>query len=270
MSYRTILVELQRNGSMEARLRATRALAARFEATLVGIHIVPTPFVPASYGEAAAYLGPRLLEEQRAASRQVRDEVRAIFERVCGTGSQAVWQEAEGDPGRLLVAAAHGADLVVTAKRDLPVLDVPAVVEELTLGAGVPVVMLPPDLMDVRGSGVLVAWNGSREAARAVREGLPFLRRAERVVMCAIGRRAIDSLDAAQAMVGRHGVTVTGERIDQPDGDAGEVLLAQAAAHGADLLIMGAYGHGRLRELVFGGATRHVLHEAKLPVLFGC
>jgi nucleotide-binding universal stress UspA family protein len=56
--------------------------------------------------------------------------------------------------------------------------------------------------------------------------------------------------------------------VDEPDGNAGEVLLAQAAAHAADLLVMGAYGHTRLREMVFGGATRHVLREATLPVLF--
>jgi nucleotide-binding universal stress UspA family protein len=57
--------------------------------------------------------------------------------------------------------------------------------------------------------------------------------------------------------------------VDEPEGNAGEVLLAQAAAHTADLLVMGAYGHTRLRELVFGGATRHVLRSATLPVLFG-
>jgi nucleotide-binding universal stress UspA family protein len=70
-------------------------------------------------------------------------------------------------------------------------------------------------------------------------------------------------------MLRRHGVAVQPEQLDQPDGDAGEALLAHAAALGADLLVMGAYGHARLRELVFGGATRHVLRAASLPVLFG-
>ena len=70
-------------------------------------------------------------------------------------------------------------------------------------------------------------------------------------------------------MLRRHGLTVHFHGVDEPDGDAGEVLLAQAAAHAADLLVMGAYGHTRLREMVFGGATRHVLRETTLPVLFG-
>ena len=88
-------------------------------------------------------------------------------------------------------------------------------------------------------------------------------------MLCAVGEQAETSLEAAAAMLRRHGVNVHPHKVDEPDGNAGEVLLAQAAAHGADLLVMGAYGHTRLREMVFGGATRHVLREATLPVLFG-
>jgi nucleotide-binding universal stress UspA family protein len=88
------------------------------------------------------------------------------------------------------------------------------------------------------------------------------------VILCAIGDKAAASLEAAAAMLRRHGLTVQPHKVVEPDGNAGEVLLAQAAAHAADLLVMGAYGHTRLREMVFGGATRHVLREATLPVLF--
>ena len=70
-------------------------------------------------------------------------------------------------------------------------------------------------------------------------------------------------------MLERHGVAVQPERVERTEGrSTGESLLAQATAHGADLLVMGAYGHARVRELVFGGVTRHVLREARLPVLF--
>jgi nucleotide-binding universal stress UspA family protein len=269
MAYRTILVELQRNGSMEARVRTARALAQRSEAVLIGMHVMPTPVIPASFGEAAAYLGPEVMEAQRRASLEVKDQVHDTFERICGTGRHAVWREAEGEAGRLLAGAAHCADLVVAAKRDLSGLDGPAVVEELTLSAGVPVLMLPPDAPEAFGRTVVVGWNGSREAARAVHEGLPLLREAERVFLLAVGETAADGIDAGAAMLQRHGVTIEPQPIEASDGDAGEVLLAQAAAHGADLLVMGAYGHSRLRELVFGGATRHVLREASLPVLFG-
>ena len=116
---------------------------------------------------------------------------------------------------------------------------------------------------------IIAGWNGSREAARALHEALPFLCGAQRVVLCAIGKEAARDLEAAVAMLKRHGAPVEAQAIDQPDGDAGEALLAQAAALGSDLLVMGTYGHARLRELVFGGATRHVLRAATLPVLFG-
>ena len=269
MAYRTILVELQRNGSMEARVRTARALAQRSEAVLIGMHVMPTPVIPASFGEASAYLGPEVMEMQRQASREVKEQVHDTFERICGTGRNAVWREAEGEAGRLLAAAAHCADLVVAAKRELSAIDAPAVIEELTLAAGVPVLMLPPDSAEAFGRTVVVGWNGSREATRAVHEALPLLREAERVLLLAIGDTAADGVAAGVAMLQRHGVAIELQRIEELDGDAGEVLLGQAAAHGADLLVMGAYGHSRLRELVFGGATRHVLREANLPVLFG-
>ena len=233
------------------------------------MHVMPAPTIPASFGEAAAYLGPEVMEAQRRASLEVKEQVHDTFERICGTGRNSVWREAEGEAGRLLAGAAHCADLVVAAKRELSALEASSVVEELTLAAGVPVLMLPPDASEAFFRTVVVGWNGSREAARAVHEGLPFLRAAERVILLAIGEAAADSVDAGAAMLRRHGATVEPHRIGASDGDAGEVLLAQAAAHDADLLVMGAYGHSRLRELVFGGATRHVLREASLPVLFG-
>ena len=118
------------------------------------------------------------------------------------------------------------------------------------------------------GSRVLVAWNGKREAARAAHDALPFLRAAERVVLCAVGEVAGAGLDDAAGMLRRHGVPVRAERVAGGDLHAGEILLARAAADRADLLVLGAYGHSRLRELVLGGATRHVLHHATLPVLF--
>jgi nucleotide-binding universal stress UspA family protein len=137
------------------------------------------------------------------------------------------------------------------------------------MAAGVPVLMLPPDTSKAFGTSIIAGWNGSREAARALHEALPFLCGAQRVVLCAVGEEAARNLEAAAAMLRRHGAAVQTQSIDQPDGGAGEILLAQAAAHGTDLLVMGTYGHARLRELVFGGATRHVLRTATLPVLFG-
>jgi nucleotide-binding universal stress UspA family protein len=92
---------------------------------------------------------------------------------------------------------------------------------------------------------------------------------AREVTLCAIGEEAGASLDDAAAMLGRHGVRCEPVRLAGGDADAGALLLAEATARHADLLVMGAYGHARLRELIFGGATRHALARAPMPVLFG-
>jgi nucleotide-binding universal stress UspA family protein len=268
MVYRTILVDLANDSGLEPRLQVARNLAGRFDAVLVGMHVMLPPFIPGAYGEAAAYVGTDLIEAQRAANQEIRDRVHAVFRNLCGEGANALWQEAEGYRDDLLAEAAKTADLVLASRAKAGGTEVPDVLDRLVTAAGIPVLALPTDASIDLGLMVLVGWNGSREAARAVHEGLPFLREAERVILLAIGEVAADSVEAGAAMLRRHGVTVEPQRIEGPDRDAGEVLLAQAAAHGADLLVMGAYGHSRLRELVFGGATRHLLREATLPVLF--
>jgi nucleotide-binding universal stress UspA family protein len=269
MAYRTILVELADDRELEPRLRLARGLAERFDALLIGMHVIPPPFIPVSYGEASAYIGPELLEAQRKANREIAEYVQVVFRGICGEGANAIWQEAEGDRAQLLAEAAHTADLILARRAKVGDTAAPDVLDQLVTATGVPVIALPPGSFEDLGRTVLVGWNGSREAARAAHDALPFLRAAKRAILCAVGEQAKTSLEAAAAMLRRHGVHVHLHKVDEPDGNAGEVLLAQAAAHAADLLVMGTYGHTRLREWVFGGATRHVLREATLPVLFG-
>ena len=268
MAYRTILVELADDRELEPRLRLARSLADRFDAVLIGMHVMPLPFVPASYGEATAYIGPELLEAQRKANRETAERIQTVFRKVCGEGSNAIWQEAEGDRSQLLAEAAHTTDLILARRAKVGDTTAPDLLDQLVTATGVPVLALPPGGSEDLGRTVLVGWNGSREAARAAHDALPFLQAAKRVILCAVGEQAETSLEAAAAMLRRHGVNVQPHKVDEPDWNAGEILLGQAATHAADLLVMGAYGHTRLREMVFGGATRHVLREATLPVLF--
>jgi len=269
MAYRTILVELADGSGLEPSLRVARRLADRFDAVLIGMHVMPPPFVPAAFGEATAYLGPEFLETQRKANRETAERVQGVFRRVCGEGSHTIWREDEGDRGQLLAEAAHASDLILARQAKAGGVDAPDVLNQLVTATGVPVLALPTNAPEDLGRTVLIGWNGSREAARAVHDALPFLQAATSVVLCAVGDQAKTTLEAAAAMLRRHGLGIQLDTVDEPDGDAGEVLLAQAAAHAADLLVMGAYGHTRLREMVFGGATRHVLRETTLPVLFG-
>lgn len=268
MTYRTILVDLAGDAAMEARLDAARLLAARFTAMLVGMHVVSSlaTQLPLWEGGGSVYIVPEILEAQRKANQETKERVRTAFDLVCGADPTAIWREAEGDPVRLLAEAAHAADLVITSKGG-----VLGTAEQLVTATGVPVLVLPPDAPGEIGRVVLVAWKSSPEAARAVHEALPFLQHAsvERVILCAVGDEAPAQLQAAATMLERHGVPVQVERVERAEGrTTGEILLSQASAHGADLLVMGAYGHARMLELVFGGVTRHVLHEAKVSVLF--
>jgi nucleotide-binding universal stress UspA family protein len=269
MSFRTILVPVGEERGGEACLHAARVLAWRFDAVLIGMHVVlPPPVAITLPGDAAVYAGPQLLEAYRSAAAEERARLKQTFRRICGSDATAVWSEAEGDPAQILAEAAHTVDLVVVSKRGGGDTERHALVEHLAMAAGVPVLMLPERGAGEPGKVVIAGWNGSREASRAVHDALPFLTAAERVVLCAIGAEAIATLEPAAAMLRRNGVPVQAEPIPEPEQDVGETLLSQAAAHGADLLVAGAYGHSRLRELVFGGVTRHLLQAATLPVLF--
>jgi nucleotide-binding universal stress UspA family protein len=263
MSYRTILVDLSGPEPMQARVAVARSLAVRFDAMLMGLHVTPPPIVaPIWDGGAGAYLPPEALESERKANEEAKQRARVAFEPTAGSGAASIWREAEGSAAHRLAELAHVSDLVVTERGD--VLDT----AERVTGSGVPVLVLPSGFVGDLGQNVLVAWNGSRESARAVHDALPFLLASRNpAVLCAVGKASAESLDDAVAMLQRHGVRIRPERVDGPDANAGEILLALATAHAADLLVMGAYGHSRLREFVFGGATRHVLRHAALPVL---
>jgi hypothetical protein len=165
--------EIIRSGDngLEAHLQTAQALARRFDAVLVGMHVMPPPFIPIADGEAVAYVLPELIEAQRKVNQEVKERVGAAFQRICGT---TVWQETEGDPERLLAEAARTADLVLAAKGDEGMKG-SQIVEQLAMAAGVPVLMLPPEASEAMGTSIIAGWNGSREAARALHDALPFL-----------------------------------------------------------------------------------------------
>src|SRR5689334_18054415 len=146
MTYRTILVELAA-GRVEARLDAAHALARRFDATLVGMHVIPSALEPAAVqGLAEACLGRELVEAVRRAELTTRERVRAAVGSACGAGPAAVWREAEGDPAALLARAARTAHLVVTGRGEAGTAGAADLAGRLVTAAGVPVLVLPPQV----------------------------------------------------------------------------------------------------------------------------
>ena len=171
---------------------------------------------------------------------------------------------------------ARYADLVVPGQVDP---DQPPYVghhlpEEVVLSAGRPALIEPYDwALETLGDRVLIAWDASREAARAVSDALPILERAGSVLVASVnpkqtplGHGELPGADIALHLA-RHGIDVEVRSIEVDQMEIGEALLSFAADAARDLLVMGAYAHSRLRELVLGGATRTVLGRTTLPVL---
>jgi nucleotide-binding universal stress UspA family protein len=166
---------------------------------------------------------------------------------------------------------AYYADLVVIARPGHA--DQKDLAESLVLSSGRPIVLFPPSSTASRVRRVVVAWNATRESIRAVADALPLLSRAEAVEILIVdhqlrrGRHGEEPEADIALHLARHGVRVEVERLSSGGQDMGHFLPSQAAAFGADLLVMGAYGQSKLHEWVFGGITRTVLYEAQLPVL---
>jgi nucleotide-binding universal stress UspA family protein len=176
------------------------------------------------------------------------------------TGTNAVW------------IAKHGrsADLVVAGRARPGGGTAMEVLEAALMNTGRPVLIAPPTAPPSVGRIVAIAWKDTREAAGAVAAALPFIAQAERVVILTIeeddepGDRSLKRLQRALRW---HNPQVSIDRLVREDGSAVETLLLAATRAGSDLLVMGGYGHTRLREAMFGGFTRHVLQRAELPVL---
>jgi nucleotide-binding universal stress UspA family protein len=185
----------------------------------------------------------------------------------------AEWRGVDGFPTEALLAHARGADLLIASRPGhgaVPSRSVnPA---DLAMRSGLPLLLLPEALEELRPRRILIGWKDSRESRRAVGDALPLLRRAEHVVLSAVAEgedeaSTIASLnDVAQRLL-RHDVAV--EIQLEPKAPAGvlDTLLRSASTHQADLLVLGAYGHSRAREWLFGGVTEAVLDASPIAVL---
>lgn len=272
MSYRTILLQMFEDEALAGRLAAAVGLAHRLHGHLVGLNVAPALAMPFGYGEAAAYVGPEIFEAQRKANEEVARRLEAAFHQATADrGIAASWRNEDGDFLGSFARAAHTADLVVTGQMQGDVLDAlaPQLTEYLITEAGGPVLMLPSNgAGDTLGQHVVIGWNGTKEAKRALVASIPFLRDAARVRLLTVGDPEAVRLDAARAMLQRHDIEAEPVIIADDGQEPGAILLEQVQSQGADLLVMGAYGHSRLREMILGGATRHVLQAATVPVLF--
>ncbi|WP_175722067.1 universal stress protein [Burkholderia ambifaria] len=277
MSYKSMVVHLDTSTRAHSRLEFALRVARRFGAHLTGVFAVYTPEPHSFYVMAGS-------ADYFREHREQRDERRAALERLFHAETArakvpAAWVRADDERANLAVPrAARLADLVIAGQSDPndpeTYID-DQFAENLVLSAGRPVLFWPytGEFPSV-GERVFVAWDGGREATRAAHDATPFLEHAKRTTVAAVvdgaSEAAATRIPAADAalMLARHARDVNVLDIDTGDGSSvGDTLLSRAYETGSDLLVMGAYGHARWRELVMGGATRTVLASMTLPVL---
>jgi nucleotide-binding universal stress UspA family protein len=231
-------------------------------------------FAALSFGPTySAYPSPTVIEELREAEREAEGAAQALFEKAkseprgAALGRFIVLDEL-ADEG--VVRAARSYDLGVTLLPGGPASTVLAdTLTKLVLQAGAPVFAAPEELpADAPLDAVMLAWDGGREASHAMRASLPFLERARSVEIVYLGtpHRDNDSIRSAAAYLEAHGISPSATQSRLTD-SVGRELLELAEGAGANLLVMGAYGHPRWLEQMFGGATHDVLRKSGVPLL---
>lgn len=270
MTYKDILVHVSRDRRSPARLDAAIGLAERYEGRVTGVYVLPAPSFPSS---ANFQIPEDVLEDLDRQQREwAADAERAFAERMAKTAVPSEWRLLTGDPIEAVTTSSRYADITVVGQsHDDDDASVSGLADRVVLGAGGPVLVWPyTGSFDINAGTVMVAWNGCREAKRALSDALPLLQSADKAIVFGVDSgdgRHVPGADVSTHLA-RHGVTVEAEHtVASSDISDADLLLSAIGDHGADLLVMGAYGHRRLRELLLGGATRAVLSQMTAPVL---
>jgi nucleotide-binding universal stress UspA family protein len=277
MSYRDLLVHVDVGKGSEARTDAAVALAKAWGAHLTGLGLVAEPYLPPMLG---VNLPADVLREQLETAKET---ARQALERAAEAARrQGVELETRIEVGaidrlpQLLARQARHADLTVVGQPDPDEegVDASMLVEAAFLDTGRPALVVP--YIGARAmppKRVMVCWDGGREATRAVHDALPLLTAADSVSIVVVDPAGLGGrigqqpgADLARHLA-RHGVRVQARAVDSGGLAVGDVVLSEAADESADLVVMGGFGHSRLRELVLGGVTRHLLEHMTLPAL---
>lgn len=274
--YKTILTVIRSKEEAGRVLDFAIRVAEANDAHLIVAHSEPAPFVYATPdGIAAAEYYDRMIE----AGKERTAEIKAACEESCRkAGISSEWRaaiSAGGDRAGAAISTASTTDLIIAGQTDPDAnAGTDYDLERLLFETGRPVLMVPSaGSYDPAPKNVLVAWNGSREAARSVFDALPFLKAAKKVEVLMVDPQASDDTDAGAigydiaAALTRHGIEVNVQSVPSGGIPAGEVIENRISETGAELLVMGAYGRSRLRELIFGGVTRTLLASMTAPVL---
>jgi nucleotide-binding universal stress UspA family protein len=284
MSFKDILVHIEPSRGYEERLRLAVALAARHDACLTGLcTIEDIPLAGFAPVTGISYIEIETLQAIQEKQREAALAGIAVLEQEFLAEARRAkvrtdWRVLDGNTADLMTRETRHSDLAVLGQVDPenpPLGSASRLPETVLLDSGRPVLVVPyVGHFESLGKNVMVAWNGSREAARAVNDALPILAFAEKVTVLTVNPdpRTEDEEGEPPAAgivrhLSRHDVKAEGHHTVAEDIDVADVLLSSAADYAADLVVMGGYGHSRTREFILGGATRSVLRHMTVPVL---
>lgn len=274
MGLKNILVQLDAGRASPARLAYAMALAQAHKAHLSALSLVAEPYIPAAVGVSVP---PEVIRQQREmAEAEAAEQLDAAEAAAQKAGVPLETRHETVSVDRLaesLARQARHADMLIVGQPEPDSGDL-FVGEAAFMDSGRPALMVPYIGTEARAPRrIMCAWNGTREAARAVNDALPLLEAAQAVIVLVVDpqrhRRLIGEAPGADIAthLARHGVKVEVKTVQAGDLGIGDVLLSAVSDDGIDLLVMGGYGHSRLRETVLGGATAHILRHMTVPVL---
>ena len=277
---KTILLPFHDEDAGRTALEAACVVAQHFGSYLEGLLVREGPHIDFGTGIA---IPPEYLSEATAEWRRFAESVRKHFVAVTGErgmppgevesaaeGPMVGWHEMEGRESDVVGEYGRLFDLIVIGRTTQdPTARWQATCEGALFESGRPVLLATPRAPKILGGTAVIAWNGSTETARTVALTMPFLAAAAKVVVLSVEGDTVTGPHGGEmaAHLARNGIKATATTVEAAGRTIGDAILEEAAALGADLLVKGAYTRNRLRQIIFGGATQHVLRYAAIPLL---
>lgn len=273
MTYKTIMVHAGVDALTSDRLRTAVALGERYAAAIVGVGALTwDTFIDPVLGYTDGGTAQMLRDQAEADLVSAEAAFRAATK---GYAQPVVWRPQFEYPAHAMNGLAGGADLIVASRAprgaDHRRFASPT---DLIMGSGLPVLLVPPGQTALASDRILIGWKNTRESRRAVSDALPMLKTAERVYLVqvaerdALGEAAPAELDDVVERLTRHGIFAEAATAPRIGASVMEDLMTVADSRDCGLVVLGAYGHTRLREWAFGGVTADGLAAGSRPILF--
>ena len=265
-------------------LEAAFLAARRFNGHIVGLHSLTTEYAVVFGGEMGFSISSEVDRTLEREGHERRDQARRLFSDFMNAhgvpigppnpgynGPSASWREEDGRQNAVVGMTGRVYDLILVEQPEKLASIAEATLEDALFESGRPVLMVPKVTGTPLGEVVAIAWNGSTETAVTVAMGMPFLKQAREVVIVAVGPQHMPEPGPTGEELARsleaHGLNVSLRTAVGRQKAQGESFLKEAMAAGADPLLKGAYTQSRIRQMIFGGGTRHIIMESKIPVL---